>query len=975
MALNAADQLLEQIDLNKVAEAVVSQVMSVEQLARVWESADPAIVKLVKTLIGAVIGSAATAGAVFAEALVDGETLAQPAFDRLARVALKDITGIDANIGPSLGGGAGRKDAARSLGAGILQALSGISGAGPSGSGQLEPSTKAAEDYLSFVVGMSLEGWLTGLAGEFATLGAIENLGDLDDALANSLGLARTSRAVMRPFIQTTVATPATWAINKTYRPELLTPALAARMFTRGRWTREQLNEELARQGWSDDRIEALLADAERRPSLGVVLRAVENEYIEPAEAKAYLLDEGYTDQIADWLLQFEEFDRIAKFQQELADAAAAAYVARRIEAADFNRLIGEAGVPAKQRARIRELAELKRALNRKSLSESDAEEAVKRNVISIPEWRRVLQEAGYDDDAVRVKELLLQVELRDARAVERAKETRAAELAAEQERKRLEAEAKKAALDAERAVTEPSIGQVERLVTRGIWSFADYEAFLVAERYNSATVAGLVESIQQDRLDYLAKAAARAAAAERGTAKAITLGELERAVLLDLASLDDYRRRLVAEGYSAADVSLLTASLRERIADQEELERRRREVADRQPDKGLSLSQAETAVLRGVMTLADFDALLVEQGYSAFDRAVMVELLQRRQSDQAAAEQQRLEQEAAAAAKSIPLADIRRAVLKGIRSLDDYDAALMEARIAGADRSLMLDLLRAELAELADAQARRQELAETQPTRGVSLTQLEQAVVVGAATLEQYQAELAAAGYSADDIDLLTALLLDRITETQRARTRRTELVQADPARALPIGQLEKAVRAGVRSLADYENGLAAAGYTSADAAALVLLLGIEIAEASDARARRAAIVDEVAQTGVFLAATARAVRLGEAPIERYVQQLRDAGYPASDVSTLTALLEREISEEAAAVARRGELAADNQARALSLSQFEKAVRGGVRTLEEYTAFLVDQGYGLEDQATLAELLRQQLDKAAGAKDAGEEA
>jgi hypothetical protein len=73
------------------------------------------------------------------------------------------------------------------------------------------------------------------------------------------------------------------WHVNKLYRPELLSTALAVRQFTRGKWTREQLDEELARQGWSADRVDALIHDGTQRLGDGTIkaLRA-ENALDDP---------------------------------------------------------------------------------------------------------------------------------------------------------------------------------------------------------------------------------------------------------------------------------------------------------------------------------------------------------------------------------------------------------------------------------------------------------------------------------------------------------------------------------------------------------------------------------------------------------------------------------------------------------------------------------------------------------------------
>jgi hypothetical protein len=968
MADQDTRQLEHPPDLQQFARMLVDYIVSVENIEKIAKGQEPMLVRVAEIVLGTVIGVIGTIGAEFAKAIVNAEDIAEPAFRRLANTALKDITGIDANIDNRGGGRDGRAGTARNIGSGILQALSGISGGGGGGGGELAPSTKAAEDYLSFVVQMSLEGWLTGLMGEMMTLGQVENLGDLDDALANSLGLARTSRAVMRPFIDTTVATPARWQMNKLYRPELLSPAMAVKMLHRGVWSREKTFEELARQGFREDQIEGLISDGQRRPTLAMVFNALKYGYIDEGAVKDFLVDDGYPADVADFMLEMVDIESIAKFQQDLADAAAAAYVARRITPARFNQLLSDTDLPTKDRARLRELAELKRAVNTRPLSEADAEAAAKRKVISIPEYRQALIALGFDDNAIHVKELLLQGDINSAEQKARADAERAAQLAAEKEQREREAAERKARLEAERAVTEPSIGMVERFVVRGHWTFAQYEEFLRAEKYDAVTIAALLADAELARVEYLERQEEREEAERRSATRAIGLAQLETAIIRGHATMADYRQRLAADKYTADDIAKLVAVLQDRIDERAELEERRRRADERSADKGLSVAQFEEAVLRGVATLADFDAFLRAQGYSDFDRSVIVQLATRKVEDQAQALARREAIEAAAAARRVPVADIRRAVLAGVRPVADYRNALIEARVDADDRVLLEELLQADIKARQSAEERRREIERERAERGLSFAQLERAVVAGAATVPQYQQELKDDGYDAESIDTLTVLLLERIQETQRARRRRDELDERDRGKAITPAHVARAVRVGIRTTTDYFNALIANGDSEADAQLLTQLLELEIAEATDARARRTAIADELAGESVSLAQLAADVRAGRSPLQAYGQALAARNYSPADVSTAVALLEREIDDADAAAAALEEGTAGDKVKQLSVTQFEKAVLEGARTITEYVTFLEGQGFGLAAQSSLVSLLLQRLDKNAGA-------
>lgn len=940
----------------------------VQNLSRVGKVIVTSFQEVIAWAFGWFLTVSAKVGVFIATTIIKGEDQSDAALSELSAVAVSDLLNVDINpnVMRRRAGRGAREAASSALGTAIIKSLVG-------NATSIEPSDAPAGRYVANVTKFGMEGWLSGWTMEFLTslygpFGHIETFGELDDILAQTLGFGRLSRRVLGPYVDALVVTPTRWNVNKTYRPELLAPSLAVKMFTRKRWTREQLFEELARQGYSDDRIEALMQDAETKPAVALVLKARELHQVDDEYVRTYLAELGYTDAAADFIIGMQEVEAIDAYEHDIADAAAAAYVARRIPAERFYQLLSDSGLHATQRNRIRELAELKRAVNVKPLNESDAEAAAKRHIISIPEYRSWLRVAGYTEDAIYVKELLLQDDIRSAEQTARAKAARDAQLAADKAARLAEAEKRKRELEAERAVTEPSLAMVERFVTRGRWDFNQYETFLRGERYEQATIDALLADAQQARVEYVKQLEDRANAEARAATRTIGLADLEDAVMRGYATIADYRRRLTNDKYTADDQALLVNVLQDRINDQKELEDRRRLAEQQRADKGLSVAQFEDAVLRGVQSMPAFDAFLANAGYGAFDRSVIVQLAQRKLDDQAAAARRRAELEKAAAARAVPVDDIRRAVVAGVRTLADYRNALIAADIPSQDRVLLEDLLKADLTAKATAEERRRQIEAERASHGLSLSQLERAVIAGAATVEQYQDQLADEGYNVESIDALTALILERITETQRARLRREELDNADRGKKISPAQMAAAVRAGLRTTTDYYNALLVNGNTTDDAELLTELLELEILEAAEAKARRDAIAAELAVKHLSLGELARAVRKGERTLEQYGQALRDAGYVPADVSTLVAMLDQEIDAAAAARQQRAAIVAGDASRELSLSQFERGVLAGIRTLNEYAQFVESLGYTLDAQATLVQLLQQQLDKNAGA-------
>src|SRR5262245_4225665 len=219
---------------------------------------------------GVAAAVAAPVGVAIARAIAEAEDIVAPALADMAATAVNDMFGTNVSASAFEGGirRGNRKAAANALGDGLLKAVSGDGGA-------LEPSDEAAARYVTVMANMALEGWYQKWFFEFTSsmipwlnVGNVETFGSLDEKVAEVMGLVRLTRRVMSPIIDTKIVTPLRWKVNKDHRPELLAPSEAIRQFVRGRWSREQLDEELSRQGWSAERIDALIASAAKHFTL-----------------------------------------------------------------------------------------------------------------------------------------------------------------------------------------------------------------------------------------------------------------------------------------------------------------------------------------------------------------------------------------------------------------------------------------------------------------------------------------------------------------------------------------------------------------------------------------------------------------------------------------------------------------------------------------------------------------------------------
>lgn len=949
-------------DLQAFAKTIVNNLVSVENIERLWKGSEPSAIKVIEIMIGVVMGLLGTIGAELARGLMNGEDIAEPAFRRLASAALKDITGVEADVELGVGQGDRRRAAAQSIGAGILKALSGITPGAGGASGNIQPSTQPAENYLSFVVQMALEGWLTDITGELLTLGAVEQLGDLDDALAGALGLQRTSRAVMRPFIDTTVATPARWQLNKVYRPELLGVGEAVRQYLRGRWTVEQLREELARQGWSDDRIDAHVNAQRKFLSIGELADAERLGLMSAEDAQQHLRDQGYDEQTANLRYRLELARELLREEEQLATAIIGAYASYQIDDFEFERAIADAPISVFLQARVRSVGRMQRRLNDRDLSDGEFQDAVKRGIRSTIEYRAYLRRRGFKEEAIATKELLLRDEIRHEDQARQAKALREAELAKEKAEREARARAREEEIARDKAVTEPSRNDVAQAFVRGLVSEDFYRSFLVTAKYDAESTAFLLDLARQDRERYLADQQRRDELAERAGKDALSIAQLERAVVGGLLSVAEYGGILRDRGFSANDVAILLRLTEQRIAELADARRRREEAERRAGEQGLSLAQIEQAVLRGITSMSDYDTWLDRAGFAPVDRAVLVQLLADKLAEYNAQRARRRANEDQARARSISLPDLERAVLAGVSTLEEYELALMRADFDNQSINTLVELLALELDARELAKRKREEAEQRANSRGLSLADLARAVRWNVLTVDQYRAAVEALGYRGADLDVIVETFVRELQAQREDERRRAELRELAGERKLPLEDIERAVLGGWLSLDDYTSRLESFGYDESDRRILRALLGDELAEVERQRNARSQAASTLQARQISLADFEAAVRAHVRSIEEYGAFLLEQNFDQAARSTLIALLARELGDVERAAQLREAIAASADPRLPALLASEDSVAVERRTLREHFDAVLAAGFSQEESALLTQWLDQQL-------------
>lgn len=892
--------------LNDMAKAVVGEFFTPQKLESIERVIATGGAEIVKTVFAGIAVFLAEVLGPIAEGVASGQQKAEPAFRGVAAQVLSGM--FNTSIGAGDLGAFGRGSSSR---AGVAIADAVFQSIGKA-SGQLEPSDAQAKRFVADTMSRTVESWVSGFIFELITetmsVGFIkpERFGELANLMQNAMGVDRLMRQVLGPYVDMTAVTPFKWQLNKTYTPELLTPGEAAAQYYRGRWTIDQAREEMARQGWSADRIEAKLNAARKTLSASDVLYLYREGGYTLDFVRQYLKDLGYEDATIDTMIELDNVRRYRAIQEQQAATAAGGYIDGALDRADLLSVVGVTYPDDHERQLFLDLIDLKRAARRKRLSKGDIEDAVKRNILSPVDYRDWLEAEGYSLEAATTMELLLRGTISDVEDAKRQK-------AQVEEQKRLDAiakakadEEKRIALEELAQLTRTPIGDIKRAVVLGLVPIDRYQTALVALKYAPADIAFLVDMLQRDVDEQQQKEADRAAAETQATARGLSLGDLERAVLGGILSVAEYRAQLNAAQFEPAAIEVMVALLQQRIQAQADAQAKRDDAADRTIGHALSVGQAEALVRNGTWSLPQYRDWLVGLGYGDLDAGLIVSLLSSKMADEAEAERRRAEINAQPAADGVSLAQLEQAVLREISPISDYRNVLAKRGYSLADQQLLVALLQAKLDDAIAARARQTEVADETAQRRVSLGQIERAVKLGVVTIDAYEEYLADAGYPDADISLLVGNLVADLQAERDAEAAREAALAAKAQERASLAEIEADVLDGRASIDDYVRALRARAFAEADVTLLSEGLVERIAAENDARNLEQTVSDELAAKKVSLADFHAAVLGGLRTLTDYAEFLAAQGYGRADAQMLVTLLSRDVDDAADGAALR---------------------------------------------------------------------
>jgi hypothetical protein len=706
--------------------------------------------------------------------------------------------------------------AAPAVGAAILQSIFGV--ALDNEGGELQPSTELGDRFLGVIATFVTRGFVMDLLLEVIPEWHFDAAHHIEHELISGLGLGRLSRQILRPLVHTLIATPAEWKANLAYRPKLHNEGDALKLHALGEIDDGELDEELGRQGWSNQRIERLRLLHDKPADFGALTTLIDHGVLDDADVEDALRHEGFSETGAREKIAAHKLSRFDPWLVKEADEWLAKYKDGLIDKGTFVSSLRATQLPDDILQLLVNIGGAHRETRRRLLSQGDLFSAWEHQVLTQNEVHDGLVDLGYDEPAATTLILTRLAIGQRKEEVDQLKHQQAADRAAAKaadKAARLEA-AKQARLDAaaERARKAAQLA-AERAQAKAdderrrqfIADAAEHRRALVDAQHQAGLISGdhaaaLKETIQADEAALLAQAASMAAdslAAFHTELLALKRADREAEIEQQLADVDlstsaDAAARAAGVTARLHTVDLLLAAKRAEIAD---LMAARGTVIEadlaaslalvdtkmlptreeRAADAAAKIAAADAELPRKMSDLADEFAARHASIEDELSRGILTEKTAAREHDRASLAQQQAERLAQQSHDFAVqrLRDAATATDALSVATADADRLTLQAAAEKARQQLAADRTAAELAAAQTADAERLRLqgieAQAGPLSAAAATKARAKVAAHDAALKRQESLQAAQLAHAEDVAKASAARAQTAVAAARQR------------------------------------------------------------------------------------------------------------------------------------------------------------------------------------------------------------
>src|SRR4029077_4809311 len=178
-----------------------------------------------------------------------------------------------------------------------------------------------AASMMGFLLNFGIRQGNIGVASEFLPeeLNFLKGFEQYVEGMSHAVGLSRLARIVLHPLVQITAGDPVTYALRKKYRPTLHDAKDLAAAYFRGDISEADMTEQLAIEGWTDQRGKEHLDALRPRILASEIFRAYDSTAIDRPETLRRLGLLGYVPNDAEFLTHVHETEVDQKASQRIA--------------------------------------------------------------------------------------------------------------------------------------------------------------------------------------------------------------------------------------------------------------------------------------------------------------------------------------------------------------------------------------------------------------------------------------------------------------------------------------------------------------------------------------------------------------------------------------------------------------------------------------------------------------------------------
>lgn len=287
----------------------------------------------------------------------------------------------------------------------LMEPMLGLIAGVPDEEGELD-GRAGAERFLALNFQFQMNAWLLRFLSEQLSLGSMKAMKDLPNAINWGYGLGWLSWLVLGPLFRVTVVDPFQRELNEVYLPARLTINQLLDGWNQGLVSDDLLVTEARRLGWSASRLNTILRLRERSFTLAQLTDFFEARLIDVTQLRELILEQGWTQEKADFLVSWVMENRRRKSLDRIARETGNRFIEGVAGEPELRETLARVGLTEEEIGL--EIATLEiRRLDRAFLSRADLRRLRDKGLLRRTRWKEKMRDLRFQEEDIDLVEVL----------------------------------------------------------------------------------------------------------------------------------------------------------------------------------------------------------------------------------------------------------------------------------------------------------------------------------------------------------------------------------------------------------------------------------------------------------------------------------------------------------------------------------------------------------------------------------------